>query len=83
MKRLSPKRRGLLRLLRDREPHPVYFPALRSHILEQYGLTIYDRATITWAAKAGLVRTWYSGLFGRLTPAGHAALHDDDAREKE
>jgi len=83
MKKISAKRRGLLQLISD-SPHPyVYFPSFSSIQLAKYGLTVGDKAVITWAAKAGLVETWQYGHFGRITEAGKKLIENFSERPPE
>jgi hypothetical protein len=93
-RRHSPQRLGLLRLIADREAvwegedgefPGAYLPGISDIVLSDYGLTVWDNATITFAAKAGLIEQDSSRSFAKLTAAGRAVLdapRDSDRHAK-
>ncbi|KKM84114.1 hypothetical protein LCGC14_1302620 [marine sediment metagenome] len=74
MRKPSKKRLALLNLINDygtKERNGwVYFPSFSPLQLERYGLSVYDKATITCTEKANLIETKWGGMSGRLTELG-------------
>ncbi len=77
MSRPSKKRLGLLQLIKDHgdsEGGQVYFPSFSQLELEDYGLCFWDKDIITYAEKAGLIKTKSNKTFAWLTDEGKQLL---------
>lgn len=76
----SLKRAGLLQLISDygikKSNGWIYFPAFTSLQLDRYNLNFWDKATITYAEKAGLIETKWNKRSGRLTELGKQLLKE-------